>query len=403
MFRSFRYRNYRLFFIGQGTSLIGTMMQATAMSWLIYRLTKSAFFLGLFGFLVQLPVVVFTPLAGVLADRLERRRVIIITQILAMAQAVVLTALVFLHVASIQSISLLAIALGVVNAFEMPMRQAFVNEMIEQKDDIGNAIALNSSLFNGARLIGPSLAGLLVAAVGEGWCFLINAVSYLAAIASLAAMRTRPRQFAVHHPHVLAGMKEGLLYAWRNTSIRAILLLVALSSFAGMSFGALMPIFAATVFKGGPRTLGFLGSAVGIGALLGAVYLASKKNPVRFGLILPAAAALFGAGLTAFSLTRIFWLALVFLAIGGFGMMTQMAASNTLLQTMADDDKRGRVMGAHVFAFVGLSTFGSLAAGSLAQHIGAPLTVRLGGACCLIGAAVFAARLPRLRTVTKAS
>jgi MFS family permease len=396
-FRALRSRNYRLFFAGQGISLVGTWMQRIAMSWLVYRLTHSALLLGIAGFAGQIPTFLLAPLAGALADRWNRRRTLIVTQTLAMIQAAILAVLVMTRTIEVWHVIALAIVLGAVNAFDMPVRQSFIVQMIERKDDLGNAIALNSSIVNAARLLGPSAAGILIAVFGEGICFLSNALSYLAVIAALAAMRIAPSAARPADRRVVDSVKEGFSYAFGFLPIRAIILLLALVSLMGMPYQILMPVFAADVLGGGAHTLGFLMGASGLGALVGTVYLASRKSVRGLSLVIAASAAVFGIGLVAFSFSRVVWLSLALMFIAGLGMMVQMASSNTLLQTVVDEDKRGRVMSFYTMAFMGMAPFGSFLAGALAARIGAPGTLLAGGCVTIAGAALFATKLRSMR------
>ncbi|OIN96194.1 MFS transporter [Candidatus Desantisbacteria bacterium CG1_02_38_46] len=395
--RALRYKNYRLFFSGQCISLIGTWMQLVAMSWLVYRLTNSAFLLGVVGFAGQIPAFLLVPFAGVLIDRWNRHRILVITQILSMIQAFVLAFLTMTGIVTFGHIIFLAIFLGLVNAFDMPSRHSFVVDMVEKKEDLGNAIALNSSLVNGARLIGPPIAGVLIAAVGEGMCFLINAISFLAAIISLLSMKITPVEKETRRRNVLQELREGLTYAFSSIPIRYIILFLGLFSLVGMPYTILMPVFAKEILHGGPYTLGLLMGFSGGGALIGAIYLASRKS-VR-GLVrkIPIAASIFGVGLVVFSLSRILWLSLALMLITGFGMMVQLASSNTVLQTIVDDEKRGRVMSLYVMAFIGMAPFGSLLAGGLASLIGAPNTLLICGGLCILGSILFVRKFPLLR------
>jgi MFS family permease len=398
VFRTLRYRNYRLFFGGQLISLIGTWMQQVALTWLVYRLTNSAFLLGVVGFASQIPAFLLSPLAGVIADRMNKHRIVIATQILSMAQAAVLTILTLTGNISVWYIIPLSVVLGLANAFDIPTRQAFLVEMIENKEDLGNAIALNSSMFNGARLIGPSIAGLVIAMFGEGICFLLNALSYIAVIAALMKLKIRPKIKHDDEPgRIMERLKEGFRYAYGFPPIRSILMLLALVSVMGMPFTVLTPIFAKDILHGGPRTLGFLVGATGLGALSGALILASRRSVRGLSSWIPIAAATFGVGLVAFSLSRTVWLSVILLFIVGFGMMVQMASSNTILQTISEDDKRGRVMSFYTMSFMGMVPFGSLLAGTLAGTIGAPITLLLSGIACILAAIVFAMKLPSLR------
>jgi MFS family permease len=398
MVRALRHRNYRLFFCGQTVSLIGTWMTRIATSWLVYRLTRSALLLGLVGFAGQIPSFLLAPLAGVLVDRWNRHRLLVATQVLAMIQSAALAGLALAGVINIWHVLALSLFQGLINAFDMPARQAFVVEMVEKREDLANAIALNSSMVNAARLLGPSIGGVVIAAVGEGWCFFGDAVSYLAVIASLLLMRIAPRpRRASQEKKVLPELREGWDYVAGSPPLRSILLLLALVSLVGMPYTVLMPVFASTILHGGPHTLGFLMGATGVGALLGAVFLANRRTVLGLGKVIPIAASLFGAGLIGFSLSRQLWLSLVLLLVTGLGFMVHMAASNTLLQTLVDDDKRGRVMSFYTMAFMGTAPFGSLLAGSLADRIGTPHTLFFGGLGCIAGALWFTSLLPRLR------
>ena len=397
MIRSLRHRNFRLFFFGQGVSLIGTWMQSVAMPWLVYTLTGSAMLLGVVGFTGQILTFVMAPVAGVMADRWNRHRLVLGAQVLATAQALALAALTLTGAIEVWHIIVLSLFAGLVRGFEIPTRQAFVVEMLEDRRDLPNAIALNSLMVNGARLVGPALAGAVIAVAGEGWCFLLNGLSFLAVIAALLAMRIRPRAIEPAANNLLQDLKEGVLYAARSAPIRSVLLLLCLVSLMGVPYTVLMPIFAKDILQGDSYTMGFLLGSVGVGAVGGALWLASRKNADGMGRTIALAAGAFGAGLVAFSLSRSLWLSLPLLAWTGFGMMLQMASSNTLLQTVVEENKRGRVMSFYTMAFMGMGPFGSLLAGSLAEALGAPRTVLLGGLVTVAAALVFAARLPRLR------
>lgn len=400
--RALAHRNYRLFFIGQGISLIGTWMTRIATLWLVYRLggDDAGFLLGLIGFAGQIPTFFLAPLAGVLVDRWDRHRTLLVTQVLAMVQSALLAVVAFAQqsdTATLWQVTALSVFQGLINAFDMPARQAYLVEMISRKEDLPNAIALNSSLVNGARLLGPSLAGVLIALVGEGWCFLIDAVSYLAVIASLLAMQITPRPRQPRTSRIWQETVEGFRYAFGFAPIRSLLLLLGLVSFMGMPYAVLLPIFAADILGGGPYTLGFLSAASGVGALIGALYLASRRSVLGLGRIIVLATASFGIGLIGLGLSHSLWLSLLMMLISGFGMMVEMAASNTILQTIVEEDKRGRVMSFFSMAFFGMAPLGSLFAGSMAKVVGAPGTVEIGGVACLLGALLFALRLPRLR------
>jgi MFS family permease len=399
--RSLRHRNFRLYFGGQSISLIGTWMTRLATSWLVYRLTGSAFLLGVVGFAGQIPTFLFAPFAGVWIDRLDRRQVLLVTQILAMVQSLALAFLTLARHINIQEIIWLSAFQGLINAFDMPARQAFLVQMVEDKQDLGNAIALNSSMVNLARLVGPSLAGAVIAVSGEGSCFLIDGISYIAVIASLAAMRLTPGVIKATTDSMLGQLKEGWAYVSGFAPVRTILLLFAIVSLMGWPFTVLMPIFAGKILKGGPHTLGFLMGAVGIGALVSAISLALRKTVLGLGRMIPISTASLGVGLIFFGMSRILWVSLVLMLFCGFGMMQQMAASNTIIQTIVEDSKRGRVMSFYAMAFVGMAPFGSLLAGGLAHAIGAPLTVMLSGVCCVAGAGWFATQLSAIRTLIR--
>lgn len=399
--RAFHYRNYRLFFGGQGLSLIGTWMQQIAMSWLVYRLTNSAFLLGFIGFTGQIPTFIFSSFAGVFADRLDRRKLLLATQTLAMIQAFLLAFLTLTGTIAVWHLIVLSIFLGFINAFDMPTRQSFVVDIVENKADLGNAIALNSFMFNGARLVGPSIAGLLIGIVGEGLCFLLNAISFLAIIFALLAMNIPKIRRKTQSVPVLQELKEGYRYAFGFAPIRYIILLLGLISLMGMPYLVLMPIFARDILHGGPHTLGFLMGASGIGALAGAIYLASRKTVLGLGRLIVIASSTFGVGLIAFSFSRYIQLSLCMMLLIGFGMIVQMASSNTILQTIVDEDKRGRIMSFYAMAFMGMAPFGSLLAGSLASRIGAPNTLIISGAACIIGSLLFFTKLPLIRKIVR--
>jgi MFS family permease len=395
--RALRHRNFRLFFGGQSISLVGTWMTRIATAWLVYRLTKSALLLGTVSFVGQIPTFLLAPFAGVLVDRLDRRSVLIWTQTLAMLQSLALAALTLAHVINIHEILALSAFQGVINAFDMPGRQAFMVQMVEDRNDLSNAIAINSSMVNLARLLGPSLAGIVIAATNEGWCFLIDGISYIAVIISLVLMRVYVPAVKRTPTSMLEQLREGWTYVSTFIPIRAILLLFALVSLMGMPYVVLMPVFAAQVLHGGAHTLGFLMGAAGVGALISALSLVIRKSVRGLLKMLPIAAASFGAGLFLFGLSHVFWLSLLLMVVVGFGMMQGLTASNTIIQTLVPEDKRGRVMSYYTAAFVGMAPFGSLLAGFLAHWIGSPHTVMLTGTCCIMGAAMFAARIKTIR------
>jgi MFS family permease len=395
IFRSLRYRNYRLFFSGQSLSLIGTWVQRIAIPWLVYRLTGSAFLLGFVGFAGQIPTFILAPFAGVLTDRLNRYHIMIVSQILSMFQALALALLFFTNTIEVWNVLLLSVIQGCINAFDTPARQSFVIEMVEDKNDIGNAVALNSSMFNGARLVGPSIAGVLIASLGEGACFLINGISYIFDVISLLLMKVKPQEKKkTKDTNIIKEFKEGFTYTFGFPPIRSIIILLTLISLMGMPFSVLMPIFAKDIFHGGSHIFGFLMGASGVGALIGAAYLASRKSVVGLEKIIPLAAVVFGLGLVSFSLSSSFPLSIILMIITGVGMIIHTACSNTILQTISDNDKRGRVMSFYTMAFMGTAPIGSFLAGSMASMIGAPTTLLIGGIACVIGALVFAQKLP---------
>ncbi len=398
LLRALRSRNYRLFVAGQSVSLVGTWMQQVAMSWLVYRLTGSALLLGVVGFTSQIPTLLIAPVAGVLADRWDRRRLLLGTQVLAMVQAVLLAVAVLTGYVQVWQIILLSLVLGVVNAFDIPIRQSFVVEMVDHREDLGNAIALNSSMVNAARLIGPSVAGLLVAYMGEGLCFVVNAVSYLAVILALVAMRITPSAHQQRpRRNILHELREGFQYTFGFGPIRSILILVALISLMGMPYAVLVPVFAKEVLHGGAHTFGFLMAAAGCGALSGTLYLASRKSVLGLGRVIVNATVIFAAGIAAFAVSRNFAVSLLAQTMAGFGAMTLVASSNTVLQTILEEDKRGRVMSFFTMSFVGMAPFGSLAAGAMADLVGPRETLLVGSGFCLAAGVLFARHLPKIR------
>jgi len=397
MFRALGYRNYRLFYSGQIISLVGTWMQSVAQSWLVYRLTHSSLLLGLVGFAGQIPVFLMASLGGMVADRRSRYRIIIATQTSAMMLAFVLSGLTLLGHIRVWEIMVLASLLGVVNAFDIPARQAFVVEMVNQQDLI-NAIALNSSMVNGARILGPAVAGITVAAVGEGWCFFANGVSYIAVIAGLLLMTVVPRPSPREgQASGLESVVEGFRWVARAGPVRALLLLLGLVSLTGMPYVVLMPIFADRILHSGARGLGLLMGASGVGALTGTMVLAARHGVRGLGRWVMFATIGFGTFLILFSMSPWFWLSVLLIMPAGFSMIMQMASTNTLIQTMVPDELRGRVMALYSMMFMGMAPFGALLSGFIAHHIGAPLTVRLGGVICLAGGLVFAMTWPAMR------
>jgi MFS family permease len=394
--RAFRHRNYQLFFSGQLISVCGTWMQSVAQSWLVYRLTGSAVLLGFVSFAQLIPVFLLSPVGGAIADRKSRHRILVVTQIVAMLLAFVLAALTLTHRIQVWHLFVLAALLGINYAFYVPAQSAFVVDMVG-KEDLMNAIALNSSMVNGARIIGPAIAGLLVAAVGEGWCFFLNAVSYVAVLAGLFLMEV-PRHRKVSLPgSPLKDIIEGFSFVLRTGPVRVLLLLLGAVSLFGTPYAVLMPIFSDEILHHGAGALGMLMGASGLGALIGAGSLAARTRLRGLGRWVALATAGFGASLILFGMSRSFWLSAALLIPVGFTMMIEMAASNTLIQAMVPDRLRGRVMAVYSMMLMGMAPIGALVAGSLAQRLGAPKTVMLGGAVCIVGAGVFALRLPRIR------
>lgn len=397
LFRAFKNRNYRLFFFGHGVSLIGTWMQQVALSWYVYRVTGSSFLLGFTGFMGYIPSFFLTPVSGVLADRFDRHKLLILTQTCAMIQAFSLTWAVHNYGSEVWRAILLTFTLGVVNSYDAPIRQSFVADMLDNREDLSNAIALNSAIFNSARLIGPAIAGLTVRVFGETPCFLFNAASYIAVIAALLMMRIKPRVIEAKNQSVMSNIREGFEYAWKFPPIRMIIQLVGIMSFMSISYNILMPVFARDVLKGSADTLGYLMGAVGCGALSGIAYIASRRTAAGLERVAARNAAVLGAGLMLFSISRSFVFSVLFMFITGIGMISCMASCNTMLQTLADDDKRGRVMSIYTMALIGMAPFGSLMSGFLSRHIGAPATLFICGACCVAAARSFHSKLDVFR------
>ena len=407
--RAMRHRNFQLFFSGQLVSLIGTWMQTVAQSWLVYKITKSPLLLGSVGFASQFPVFLASPLGGIVADRYNRHRVVIATQTASMVLAFILAALTLTHHITVPEIFVLAILLGIVNAFDLPGRQSFLVEMVG-KEDLMNAIALNSSMFNGARVVGPAIAGILVARIGEGWCFFANAVSYIAVIAGLLLMKVTPRAIQPMGS-AIAHVVEGFRFVRHTAPIRALLLLVGLVSLVAMPYTVLMPVFADKILHGGGLKfaamigshdpgavrLGVLMGATGVGALLAGIALAARRGVYGLGRWITLACAGFGLSLIAFALSRNFWVSAALLVPAGFCMMLQMSSSNTLIQSMVHDHLRGRVMSVYAMSLIGMAPFGALFAGALADRLGAPVTVIMGAVACVGAAAIFGLHLPKIR------
>jgi MFS family permease len=399
--RALHHPNFRLFVVGQSISLIGTWMTRVASSWLVYRLTHSAILLGVVGFASQIFTFLLAPFAGVMVDRLDRRKLLVWTQVLAGLQSLAMAALTIAGVITIWEILALSTLQGLINAFDMPGRQSFLVQMVEDRKDLGNAIAINSSMVNVARLIGPALAGIVIGAVGEGYCFLIDGVSYIAVVISLLMMVVRVDAPKAAARDMAKQLKEGWAYVTSFLPIRAILTLFAITSLMGMPFMVLMPIFASNVLHGDPHTLGWLLGASGVGALTSAVSLAARRSVRGLTSMIRISAFIFGGGLILFGLSRNLWLSMLLMAFTGFGMMQGMAASNTVVQTLVPEDKRGRVMSYYTMAFVGMAPFGSLLAGGLAHWFGAPTAVMITGSFCLLGGVWYSFQLPRMRAVMR--
>lgn len=400
IFRALRSRNYRIFFAGQGVSLVGTWMYVAAMNWLVYRLTGSKAWLGMQAFAAQLPLLLFSSLGGVVADRVDQRRLLVATQLLAMFHALALFVLVRTGViagaADIWALLALSVLLGVINAFDMPARQAFTVRMVARREDLPNAIALTSFLVSASRFAGPAAAGVLIERSDEATCFLADAVTFLAVVGALLLIRAAPRPEKPHR-NPLAELAEGARYAWRTPAIRAVLLFLAAMSLVGVPYMVLLPVFARDILGGGAGMYGFLFGMAGAGSVVGTAFLASRRSPRTLGAVMATAGGLLGAALVAFSLSRAVWTSAAALVAAGFGFTVQIVAGNTLLQTVVEDDKRGRVMGLLATAFLGMMPFGGLLAGLAAERIGAPRTVLLCGLACLAAAAVFATQGALLR------
>ncbi len=403
IFRSLHYRNYRLFFSGQTISLIGTWMQTIAMSWLVYRITNSPFVLGVVAFSSQIFNFILGPFIGVFVDRYNRHRILIVTQILSMIQAFILFFLVEQKLIAVWHIIVLSMFLGIINSLDVPARQSFVVDMVEKKEDLGNAIALNSFMFNFARIIGPSVSGIIIGIGGESFCFFLNGLSYIPVIIALLLMKIARRNIKNPEQDVVKALKEGFKYSFGSMPIKIILFLTGITSLMGMSYVVLMPVFAVNIFGGQAQDYGYLMGAIGVGALLGTIYLASHTSIASLTRKITAASALFGITLVLFGLSKNLWLSVVILAFVGFSMMIQLASSNTVLQSIIEDSKRGRVMSLYAMALMGVSPFGSLLAGALANKIGAPNTIIIGGLFCVFGSYLFAVKEHQLRKAVQAA
>jgi MFS family permease len=396
MLRALRHRNFQLFFSGQMISLVGVWMDNIAEAWLVYRLTGSSLLLGTVAFASQIPVFLLAPIGGMVADRWNRQRIVIATQTLSMVLAGILAALTLTHTVTVWEVVVLAALMGAVNAFDIPARQAFLVDMVG-REDLMNAIALNSSMFNGARVIGPSIAGILVATIGEGWCFAANSISYIAVIAGLIMMRVNRAPVEIRQVSPYEHIVEGFKFVWNTGPIRALLLLLGLVSLVAMPYSVLMPIIAAKVLHGDARTLGVLMCATGVGALAGALTLATRTGVQGLGRWVALACASFGTALILFSFSHRYFLSVALLVPVGFSMMVQMASSNTLIQAMVPDRLRGRAMAVYSMMFMGMAPMGALLSGWSAEHIGAQQTLTIGGVGAIVGAMLFARNLPKIR------
>ncbi|MGI6395130.1 MAG: MFS transporter [bacterium] len=402
-FRAFRYRNYKIYFSGQVVSLVGSWMQQIALGWLVYKLTNSAFLLGLVGFSGQIPSFILAPFAGIVADRYDRYKVLIATQILFMLQALTLAALVLTGVAGVTTIIVMSLIQGTIMAFDSPVRHAFVIQIVEKKEDLGNAIALNSSSFHASRLVGPPLAGLIIAAASEGVCFLINGIGYTAVIVALLKIKVKPLKQHKGNTSPLKDIKDGFSYAFNSIPIKTILATVAFASVVGMPYAVLMPVMARDVLEGTSQTFGVLMGGAGLGAFTGALYLASQSSAAGLLKNMFLAFILFGFGMVGFSMSRDVGLSFVLLVTVGFGMMTIMASSNTIIQSVVSEEMRGRVMSLYTFSFMGLAPFGNLLSGAIAQKIGTPATIFLSGALCVGASLIFMSKSRKIeQSVTEA-
>ncbi len=399
--RALRHRNFQLFFFGQTISMVGTWMTRLATGWLVYRMTDSALLLGVVSFAGQIVAFLLGPFAGVWVERLNRRKLLLWTQAAAAVQSLALAALTLAHVITLREIIVLTAFQGLINAFDMPGRQSFLVQMVEDRNDLSNAIAINSSMANGARLVGPAIAGLVIGAAGEGWCFLIDGISYFAVIASLLLMRIQPLHIRRAAASMFEQMREGWDYVRSFRPIRTILLLFALISLMGWPYSVLLPVFAGQVLHGGPHTLGWLTGASGTGALISALSLAVRKTVVGLTRMVQIAAATLGCALILFGLSHTLWLSLLLMVFAGFGLMQGASVSNTIVQSLVTEDKRARVMSYYTMAFFGAAPFGSLLAGALAHRIGAPHTVMVTGAFCIAGSLWFTLDLPKVNAVMR--
>jgi MFS family permease len=399
--RALRHRSFRVFYTGQGLSLLGTWLQTVATSWLVYRLTGSAFMLGLVAGAQQIPMLFLAPVAGVWADRLDRRKLLMVIQTLCAVQALALAALTFAGLVTVWHVVGFALLLGMLNAFETPTRQAFLLEMIGTKEDLPNAIALQSMLFNGARFVGPTIAGLVLAAAGEAVCFLLNGLSYVAVVAAYWLIRVHPRARAASPATWWQELHAGFRYAFGSVATRRLIALLAALSCFSAPWMSLMPIYAAETFAGDSRTLGVMVSAVGLGALVGTAFLAMRPNVRGLGRVIATCALVAGAALTAYAVSHWLWFSLAALALFGFGLIAAVASTNTVLQTLADEDKRGRIISIYVMTFLGIAPLGNLVAGTVAERIGVHWTLAGCGVALFAAAAWFALTLDSWRRAVR--
>ncbi len=380
IFSSLRSRNYRLYFTGQGLSLIGTWMQNIALSWLVYRLTGSVFLLGLIGFTSQIPTFILAPFAGVLTDRYNRLRIMTLAQICFMLQALTMTLLVMFNLIEVWHIIVLSLVFGTISAFDAPARQSLVIDLIDNPDDLGNAIALNSAIFNGARLVGPAIAGITIAAFGEGICFLLNTLSFVAVITALMYIKIPVKQVVINHTKFRKSFIEGFHYTFQSVPIRTLIVMLASLSLFGLPFIVLLPAYAKEILHGGSDTLGYLMSSLGAGALIAALYMASRKSVLGLGKIISVSVCSLGLAVLLASFSEKMYFSLIVFFFGGLAMVLSLSSMNTMLQTIADEDKRGRVMSFYAMALMGAAPIGNLLAGSIASGIGIPYTILICGA-----------------------
>ncbi len=397
IFSSLRSKNYRLYFAGQSVSLIGTWMQNVALSWLVYRLTGSVFLLGLVGFMSQIPMFILAPITGVLTDRFDRLRIMTLAQICFMLQALAMTLLVLFNLIAVWHIIALSLVFGIISAFDAPARQSLVIDLIDKREDLGNAIALNSAVFNGARLVGPAIAGITIAIVGEGICFLLNTLSFIAVISALLKIKVPVRKMVIENTKLKKVFTDGLSYTFRTIPIRMLLIQLALLSLVALPFIVLLPAYAKEILHGSADTLGYLMSSLGAGALTGAIYMASRKSVIGLGRIISLCSGLLGLMIVLAALSQKTIFSLILFYFGGLSMILTIAAINTMIQTIADEDKRGRVMSFYSMALMGTTPIGNLMAGTIASGIGIPYTLLAGGIITIISGAVFELKRKSLR------